>query len=126
MDIKKTTIVFDALAQETRLRAFRLLVEAGSEGLPAGAISQELGTPHNTLSFHLTHLSHAGIVSSRRKGRSIIYMANFEMMRDLISFLVKDCCSREVANIRQDKKKGCSIIELADRCSPQSKAVAHG
>ena len=67
MDIVKTTIVFDALAQETRLRAFRLLVEAGSEGLPAGAISQELGTPHNTLSFHLTHLSHAGIVSSRRK-----------------------------------------------------------
>lgn len=126
MDIDKTTIVFDALAQETRLRAFRLLVEAGSEGLPAGAISQELGTPHNTLSFHLTHLSHAGIVSSRRKGRSIIYMANFEMMRDLISFLVKDCCSREVANIRQDKKKGCSIIELADCCSPQSKAVAHG
>ncbi len=124
MDIRKRTIVFDALSQETRLRAFRLLVEAGSDGLPAGAISEELGTPQNTLSFHLTHLSNAGIVNSRREGRSIIYVANFEMMRDLISFLVKDCCSREVANIRQDKKKGCSIIELADCCSPQSKAVA--
>ena len=123
MDTEKATIAFEALAQETRLRAFLLLVEAGAEGLPAGAISQELGTPHNTLSFHLTHLSHAGIVGSRRKGRSIIYMANFEMMRDVISFLVKDCCSREVANIRQDKKKGCSIIELADCCSPQGKVV---
>jgi len=126
MDIKETTIVFAALSQETRLRAFRLLVEAGSSGLPAGAISEELGTPQNTLSFHLTHLSNAGIVSSRREGRSIIYMANFEMMRDIIGFLVKDCCSREVANIRQDKKKGCSIIELADCCNPQRKAVARG
>ncbi|MDA0739391.1 MAG: metalloregulator ArsR/SmtB family transcription factor [Nitrospirae bacterium] len=126
MDIEKSTIVFNALSQETRLKAFRLLVEAGSDGLPAGAISEGLGTPQNTLSFHLTHLSNAGIVSSRRKGRSIIYMANFEMMRDLIGLLVKDCCSREVANIRQDKKKGCSIIELADCCSPQSKTVARG
>ena len=123
MDIEKSTIVFDALSQETRLRAFRLLIEAGSEGLPAGAISEELGTPQNTLSFHLTHLSNAGIVSSRREGRSIIYMANFEMMRELISFLIKNCCSREVANIRKDKKKGCSIIELADCCSPQGKVV---
>ncbi len=106
MDIKESTIIFDALSQETRLRAFRLLVEAGSDGLPAGAISEELATPQNTLSFHLNHLSNAGIVSSRREGRSIIYMANFEMVRDLIDFLVKDCCSREVANIRKDKKKG--------------------
>jgi len=126
MDIKETTIVCAALSQETRLRAFRLLVEAGFGGLPAGAISEELGTPQNTLSFHLAHLSNAGIVSFRREGRSIIYMANFEMMRDLIGFLVKDCCSREVANIRKDKKKGCSIIELADCCSPGSKAVASG
>lgn len=123
MDINESTIIFDALSQETRLRAFRLLVQAGPDGLPAGAISEELATPQNTLSFHLNHLSHAGIVSSRREGRSIIYMANFEMMRNLIDFLVKDCCSREVANIRKDKKKGCSIIELADCCQPQNKAV---
>lgn len=126
MDIKESTIIFDALSQETRLRAFRLLVEAGSDGLPAGAISEELATPHNTLSFHLNHLSNAGIVRSRREGRSIIYMANFEMMRDFIGFLVKDCCSRDVANIRQDKKKGCSIIELADCCTPKNKARVNG
>jgi ArsR family transcriptional regulator len=126
MDIEKSTIVFDALSQETRLRAFRLLVQAGPDGLPAGAISEELGTPQNTLSFHLNHLSQAGIVSSRREGRSIIYLANFDMMRDLIGFLVNDCCSREVANIRQDKKKGCSIIELVDCCKPKNKATANG
>ena len=126
MDIKKSAFVFDALSQETRLRAFRLLVQAGSDGLPAGAISEELGIPQNTLSFHLNHLSHAGIVSSRREGRSIIYLANFDMIRDVLGFLVRDCCSREVANIRRDKKKGCSIIELLDCCKPKSKAAANG
>ncbi len=126
MDIKQSAIVFDALSQETRLRAFRLLVQAGPDGLPAGAISEELGTPQNTLSFHLNHLSHAGIVSSRREGRSIFYLANFDMVSDLIAFLVKDCCSRDVANIRKDKKKGCSIIELIDCCSPKNKALANG
>jgi len=126
MDIEQSAIVFDALSQETRLRAFRLLVQAGPDGLPAGAISEELGTPQNTLSFHLNHLSHAGIVSSRREGRSIIYLANFDMVSDLIAFLVKDCCSRDVANIRKDKKKGCSIIELADCCCPKNKAIANG
>jgi DNA-binding transcriptional ArsR family regulator len=126
MDIGKSAIIFDALSQETRLRAFRLLVQAGTDGLPAGAISEELGTPQNTLSFHLNHLSNAGIVSSRREGRSIIYQANFDMMRDLIGFLVKDCCSRNVATIRKDKKKGCSIIELTDCCAIDKKAATHG
>jgi len=108
--------VFDALSQETRLKAFRLLVEAGPSGLAAGAISEKLGTPHNTLSFHLTHLSNAGIVSSRKDGRSIIYSANFQAMGNLIGFMVKDCCSAEFASIREDEKAGCSIIELADCC----------
>lgn len=116
MDIQEALIVFDALSQETRLRAFRLLVEAGPEGLAAGALSETLGTPHNTLSFHLNHLSNAGIVSSRKAGRSVIYCANFDGMRDLIGFMVKDCCSAEFANIREDKNKGCSIIELAQCC----------
>ncbi len=126
MDIEQSAVVFDALSQETRLRAFRLLVQAGPDGIPAGAISEELGIPQNTLSFHLNHLSHAGIVSSRREGRSIIYLANFDMVSDLIAFLVKDCCSRDVANIRKDKKKGCSIIELADCCTPKNKAISNG
>ena len=116
MDIQEVIIMFDALSQETRLSVFRLLVKAGMEGLPAGMLSEELGTPHNTMSFHLNHLSNAGIVSSRKEGRSVIYSANFEVVRDLIGFMVKDCCSVEFASIREDKKKGCSIIELAKCC----------
>lgn len=108
--------MFDALSQETRLSAFRLLVKAGEEGVPAGALSDELGTPHNTMSFHLNHLSNAGIITSRREGRSVIYSANFELVHDLIGFMVKDCCSGDFANIREDKKKGCSIIELTNCC----------
>lgn len=108
--------MFDALSQETRLRAFRLLVQAGPEGLAAGALSEQLGTPHNTMSFHLSHLANAGIISSRKQGRSVIYSANFDVTRGLIAFMVKDCCSVEFANIREDKKTGCSIIELAN-CS---------
>ena len=65
MDIQEAIIMFDALSQETRLRVFRLLVQAGPDGLAAGVLSEALGTPHNTLSFHLTHLSNAGIISSR-------------------------------------------------------------
>ncbi|GJM08435.1 MAG: transcriptional regulator [Lysobacteraceae bacterium] len=116
MDIQNAIIMFDALSQETRLRAFRLLVQAGTAGLAAGALSEQLGTPHNTMSFHLSHLANAGIVSSRKEGRSVIYSANFDVMRDLIGFMVKDCCSGEFASIREDKRKGCSIIELADHC----------
>ena len=117
MDINKATLLFDSLSQETRLRAFRLLVQAGTEGLAAGVLSEKLGTPHNTMSFHLSHLANAGIISSRKEGRSVIYFANFDSMRDLISFMVKDCCSDEFASIREDKRKGCSIIELTDFCS---------
>ena len=121
MDIQDALIVFDALSQETRLRVFRLLVKAGADGVAAGALSEELGTPHNTLSFHLSHLAHAGIVSSRKEGRSVIYSANFDAIQDLIGFMVKDCCSVEFASIREDKGKGCSIIELTDYCA-ESKA----
>jgi DNA-binding transcriptional ArsR family regulator len=112
MDVQQAIIMFDALSQETRLRAFRLLVQAGPGGLAAGVLSEALGTPHNTMSFHLNHLSNAGIVSSRKEGRSVIYSGNFDAMRGLIGFMVKDCCSGEFASIRQDKKTGASIIEL--------------
>ena len=67
-------------------------------------------------SFHLNHLSNAGIVTSRRAGRSIIYSANYEVVQGLISFMVKDCCSGEFATIHEDRHKGCSIIELANCC----------
>jgi len=116
MDINNATLMFDALSQETRLQAFRLLVKAGPAGMAAGLVSERLGTPHNTLSFHLGHLANAGLVSSRREGRSVIYSANFDAVRDLIGFLVKDCCSAEVASLRADRRRGCAVIELADYC----------
>jgi ArsR family transcriptional regulator len=114
MDIADAVVLFDALSQETRLKAFRLLVQAGQQGLPAGALSEKLGTPHNTLSFHLNHLSNAGIINSRREGRSIIYFANYDVMHGLISFMAKDCCSADFASIQEDKRSGCSIIELTN------------
>lgn len=116
MDIHKATILFDALSQETRLGAFRLLVKAGPEGLAAGVLSETLGTPHNTMSFHLNHLSHAGIISSRKEGRSKIYSADYSVTRDLIGFMVSDCCSGPFANVKENKKTGGSIIELANLC----------
>jgi DNA-binding transcriptional ArsR family regulator len=117
MKLDQALIVFDALSQETRLRAFRLLVEAGPQGLPAGVISEQLNTPHNTMSFHLNHLSNAGIVSSTKQGRSVIYSANFEGMRELIGFMVEDCCSGDMAKISEDKATGCSVIELSACCA---------
>jgi len=116
--------MFDALSQETRLRAFRLLVQAGPDGMAAGLISERLATPHNTMSFHLSHLSNAGIISSRKKGRSVIYSANFDATRDLIAFMVEDCCSTEFVSIREDGVNGCSIIELANCCEPATNAKA--
>ena len=121
MDTQKAIIAFDALSQETRLQAFRLLVEYGTEGAAAGTLSEALGTPHNTLSFHLSHMSNAGLVLSRREGRSVIYSANFELFADLIKFMVEDCCSVQFASIRTDKKKGCSVIELSNCCQPKTK-----
>ena len=116
MKTQEALIMFDALSQETRLKAFRLLVKAGPSGLAAGSLSEALGIPHNTMSFHLSHLSNAGIISSRKEGRSVIYSANFDITRDLIGFMVEDCCSTEFASIREDSKAGCSIIELSNCC----------
>lgn len=119
MDIQKAIIAFDALSQETRLRVFRLLVEQGPEGMPAGAIGERLGVPHNTLSFHLSHMSNAGLVQSRREGRSIIYSTDFAFFTDLIRYMVEDCCRTDFASIRKDKKSGASIIELMNCCPPK-------
>jgi DNA-binding transcriptional ArsR family regulator len=121
MDIQEALIAFDALSQETRLRVFRMLVEYGPEGSPAGVISDALDIPHNTLSFHLNHMSNSRLVLSRREGRSIIYSANFEFFTGLIRYMVEDCCRGEFANIRDDKKRGCSVIELSNCCVPKQK-----
>lgn len=121
MDIQEAAIAFDALSQETRLNVFRLLVECGPDGAAAGVLSETLGVPANTLSFHLSHMSHAGLVIPKRSGRSIIYSANFEFFTALIRFMVKDCCRGEFASLRDDKKRGCSVIELVNCCAPIKK-----
>lgn len=118
MDIQDALIAFDALSQETRLRVFRLLVEHGAQGAPAGVLSEKLGVPANTLSFHLSHMSNAGLVLSRREGRSIIYRANLAFFTQLLRYMVEDCCSVAFASIRDDKQKGCSVIELSGCCAP--------
>lgn len=81
-----------ALAQEHRLAAYRLLVQAGAEGLPAGAIADALGVPASSMSFHLSQLSHAGLITPRRQSRSIIYAADFEAMGKVMGYLTENCC----------------------------------
>ena len=92
MGAKLATEAFGALAQDTRLAVFRLLVEAGAEGMPAGDIARRLGVPHNTMSTHLAVLARAGLVASRRESRSIIYAADYGGIRALIAFMLQDCC----------------------------------
>ena len=82
----------DALAHETRLRAFRLLVKAGPEGMPAGDIAERMDARQNTMSSHLAKLQRAGIISSERDGRHIIYRADFDALGGLIIYLMNDCC----------------------------------
>ncbi|MFS8036840.1 ArsR/SmtB family transcription factor [Xanthobacter sp. AM11] len=85
---------FAALAQETRLCVVRLLVKAGPQGMAAGAIGEAMeGASSSRMSFHLSQLEQAGLVSSRREGRSIIYSAAYPALSDLVAFLMKDCCN---------------------------------
>jgi DNA-binding transcriptional ArsR family regulator len=81
-----------ALAQDNRLDVFRLLVEAGPEGLPAGAIAAQLDLAPNTLTFHFDRLRSAGLVTVRRDGRSMIYAARFQTMKALVGYLTENCC----------------------------------
>jgi DNA-binding transcriptional ArsR family regulator len=92
MDISTTVKALGALSQESRLEAFRLLVRSGSEGMAAGEIARRLRIPHNTMSSHLSILANAGLIGSRREGRSIIYSIDFTGTRELLSFLMEDCC----------------------------------
>src|SRR5579872_4043529 len=97
--MKKSTVIaaLGALAQETRLDIFRMLVQKGPEGLPAGEIGTRLAQPSPTMSFHLNQLRFAGLVTSRRESRSIIYSANFKAMNDLLGFLTENCCGGNLA-----------------------------
>ena len=98
MNFDLAVSAFAALSQETRLKVFRILVEYGESGTPAGTVSDRLGIPHNTLSFHLAHLSQVKLVTSRKVGRSVIYAANCDLIDDLIGFLVENCCIKDQKN----------------------------
>jgi len=92
--MEKTNVVMAlaALAQDNRLDVFRLLVQAGPEGMPAGAVATALGLAPNTLTFHFDRLRTAGLVTVRREGRSMIYAARFDTMNELVGFLTENCC----------------------------------
>jgi len=99
MEMKAVVTALAALAHESRLSVFRLLVEAGHEGLPAGRISECLGLPPSSLSFHLKELSHAGLIGSRQQGRFVIYAANFQAMTALLGFLTENCCAGDPCGV---------------------------
>jgi ArsR family transcriptional regulator, arsenate/arsenite/antimonite-responsive transcriptional repressor len=95
MEMHEATEAFSSLSQETRLRVFKLLIEWGRDGLAPGKIAEELEIPDNTLSFHLSHMSRAGLVTSKKNGRSITYFANTDLIEGLIDYLQANCCARE-------------------------------
>ncbi|MET0980801.1 MAG: metalloregulator ArsR/SmtB family transcription factor [Telluria sp.] len=92
METKDILAALAALAQESRLSAFRLLVQTGPQGLAATKIAEHLGIAPSSLSFHLKELTHAGLVRSRQDGRFVIYSANFDTMNGLLAFLTDNCC----------------------------------
>jgi ArsR family transcriptional regulator, arsenate/arsenite/antimonite-responsive transcriptional repressor len=100
-----------ALAQEHRLAAFRLLVQAGAEGMAAGAIAERLGVPASSMSFHLAQLGHARLVTQRRESRSIIYAADYAAMNRLMGYLTENCC----AGVPCATGTGCSPSTIAER-----------
>jgi ArsR family transcriptional regulator len=92
METKQVINALAALAQDSRLAVFRLLVQAGPQGLAASKIAEHLDIPPSSLSFHLKELTHANMVTQTKDGRSLIYAANFETMNGLLGFLTENCC----------------------------------
>lgn len=91
-DAKRAILALGALAHENRLALFRLLVQAGGEGMAAGAIAEALALPNSSLSFHLAHLTRAGLIHQTRQSRSLIYSANYPAMNELLGYLTENCC----------------------------------
>ena len=94
MDSSQTVQALGALAHETRLALYRMLVERGPDGLPAGVIAERLGLQPSSLTFHVQHLHRAGLVTQRRLGRQLIYAADFSVMNGLVGYLTENCCGR--------------------------------
>lgn len=119
MDTREAVAGLSALAQETRLSIFRALVEAGPDGLPAGAIAEALGIPAPTLSFHLQQLSHAGLIGKRRASRQLIYSVDIAAMNALMGFLTDACCGGRPELCLPERS--CGVPETGDRAVPALK-----
>jgi len=115
MESQEAVRALEALAQESRLGVFRLLVEAGSEGLPAGRIAERMKLPGPTLSFHLAQLKHSGLISCRREGTSLIYSAEFDAMNELVGFMTENCCGGDPAQ--------CAPVRKVSRSKRKSRAA---
>lgn len=118
MDEHQALDAFGALSQETRLRMVRALVIAGQEGLPAGAVGEAVGASSSGASFHLSHLERAGLVTSRREARSIIYTANFDGLAGLVEFLMRDCCQGHPSVMEGASKAAAAC------CAPENASIA--
>ena len=112
MKASQALAAFAALSQETRLGIVRRLVREGPDGLSAGEVAEAAGVSASNVSFHLKELEHSGLVEARREARSIIYSANYDSLRDLIGFLMKDCCA--------GRPEICAPV-LADPCCTPAK-----
>src|SRR5690349_7763857 len=111
MEMENAVLALEALAQNSRLGIFRLLVSAGDGGLAAGQIAEEMDLPNATLSFHLSQLKNAGLLKCERQSRSLIYSADYEAMTALLSFLTENCCGGKIAQ----------CIPVSGICKPPAK-----
>ena len=116
MDQQRAIAALGALAQDTRLALFRLLVAHGPAGLPAGAIGERLGVAPSSLSFHLQQLLHAGLVTQRRLGRQLIYAAEYAAMNALLFYLTENCCGRGGGRAPLCDPVGALSEETRDGC----------
>jgi DNA-binding transcriptional ArsR family regulator len=124
METKSAVTALAALAQDTRLGIFRLLVEAGPDGVSAGAVATKLDIASPTLSFHLKELLHAGLIDSEPQGRFIIYRADFDAINALIAYLTENCCRGNAACITEcapGAATGCAPSVPTRRRSPAGK-----
>ena len=114
-------VALSALANESRLSVFRLLVEAGPQGIAAGVLAERLGTTPSALSFHLKDLSHAGLIAARREGRYVFYSTDFAAMNALLSYLTENCCGGRSCAPRVSTAKKPAMKSAS---KPNSKPVA--
>jgi ArsR family transcriptional regulator, arsenate/arsenite/antimonite-responsive transcriptional repressor len=112
MEPKQAVAALGAIAHDHRLAIYRMLVERGPQGLPAGEIAERLDMPPSSLTFHLQHMLHAGLVTQRRLGRQLIYAADFAAMNGLVSYLTENCCGR-----------GAMAADCTPACNPAAAAM---